>query len=105
MPMRKLALSLLFAAALALPGLARADDDDHELARRALEVGRALPLPEILAKIKLSFPGKVIEVELDMEHGILVYELKVLSPQGQLQELDVDAATGKVLKVEDEDDD
>jgi uncharacterized membrane protein YkoI len=102
--MRKLVF-LLLAAALMLPAAARAGDDDHDLARRAVEEGRALPLADILEKIKPAFPGKVIEVELDTEDNILVYELKVLSPQGQLQELDVDAKTGKVLKIEDEDDD
>jgi uncharacterized membrane protein YkoI len=48
-------------------------------------------------------PGKVIEVELEDEDGKLVYDLKMLSPQGQLQEIEVDAATGNILKIEDDD--
>jgi uncharacterized membrane protein YkoI len=82
---------------------AHADDDDHEFAKRALEQGRALPLADIIAKVTPKVPGKVIEVDLEDEDGTLVYDLKVLSPQGRLQEIEVDAATGKILKIEDDD--
>ena len=81
----------------------RADDEDHDLARRALEQGRALPLADILAKVTPRVPGKVIEVELEVDDGTLVYDLKVLTPQGRLQEIEVDAATGKILEIEDDD--
>ena len=91
---------LLFGAGA---GLALADDDDHDLARRAVEEGRALPLAEILAKMKPDLPGKVIEVVVEIDDGNLVYNLKVLSAKGRLQEIEVDAATGKILKMEDDD--
>ena len=96
---------LLVAAGLVLATMSgtRADDDDHDFAKRALEQGRALPLADIIAKISPQVPGKVIEVELEDEDGALVYDLKVLSPQGRLQEIEVDAATGKILKIEDDD--
>jgi uncharacterized membrane protein YkoI len=95
-------LSLFFTTGLLLFGAGRglADDDDHEVARRALEEGRALPLAEILARMKPTLPGKVIEVVLEIDDGTLLYYLKVLSPKGRLQEIEVDAATGKILKME-----
>ena len=70
---------LLVAAGLVLATMSatRADDDDHDFAKRALEQGRALPLADIIAKISPQVPGKVIEVELDDEDGTLVYDLKV----------------------------
>ena len=97
--------SLLLATGLLLfgTGSGLAEDDDHELARRALEEGRVLPLAEILAKMKPDVPGKVIEVVLEVDDGTLVYDLKVLSPKGRLQEMKVDAATGKILKMENDD--
>jgi uncharacterized membrane protein YkoI len=97
--------SLVLATGLLLfgAGTGLADDDDHDLARRALEEGRALPLAEILAKMKPDLPGKVIEVVLEIDDGNLVYDLKVLSAKGRLQEIEVDAATGKILKMEDDD--
>jgi uncharacterized membrane protein YkoI len=45
----------------------------------------------------------VIEVVLELDDGTLVYDLKVLSPKGRLKEIKVDAATGKILKMEDDD--
>jgi uncharacterized membrane protein YkoI len=98
-------MALLLAAGMLLVTMsgAVADDDDHEFARRALEQGRALPLADIIAKVARQVPGKVIEVELEDDDGTLVYEFKVLSPQGRLQEIEVDAATGKILKIEDDD--
>jgi uncharacterized membrane protein YkoI len=98
-------MALLLAAGMLLVTMsgAAADDDDHEFARRALEQGRALPLADIIAKVARQVPGKVIEVELEDDDGTLVYEFKVLSPQGRLQEIEVDAATGKILKIEDDD--
>ena len=95
---------LLLAAALVLSThSAHAGDDDHLIAKRALEEGRVLPLAEILEKVKAKVPGKVIEVELEVEDGILVYDLKVLARNGRVKEIEVDAATGKILKVEDDD--
>jgi uncharacterized membrane protein YkoI len=97
-------LFLLLAAALVLAtGGAHAGDDDHLLAKRALEEGRILPLAQILAKVKSEIPGKEIEVELEADDGILIYELKMLRPDGRVQEIEVDAATGKILKAEDDD--
>ena len=95
---------LLVAAGLVLATTSgtRADDDDHDFAKRALEQGRALPLSDIIAKVSRQVPGKVIEVELEDEDGSLVYDL-ILSPQGRLQEIEVNAATGKILKIEDDD--
>lgn len=76
--------------------------DDHEFARRALQEGRARPLADILATAKESIGGEVIGVELEERAGAMVYELKVLRPNGELVELRVDALTGAVLK-QDED--
>jgi uncharacterized membrane protein YkoI len=44
-------------------------------------------------------PGQVERVELDTEDGILVYEVGVRTPYG-LYEVDVNAHTGDVVKVE-----
>jgi uncharacterized membrane protein YkoI len=95
---------ILMAGLLAL-GLGRlhADDDDHLLARRALQEGRVLPLSEILGKVKTDLPGKVIEVELEVDDGIFVYDLKILAKDGRVMEVEVDAASGKILKREDDD--
>jgi Peptidase propeptide and YPEB domain len=72
---------------------------DHERARDALRSGAVLPLATLVEQLKLSHPGQVLEVEFDREDGRLIYEVKLLHANGQLLKLEVDAATGQVLKV------
>lgn len=91
---------LLLAGAVWLavaPG-ARADDGDHERARAAVLAGEVLPLPELLSRLQPSWPGQVLELELEREDGRWIYELKLLQPGGQVVKLDVDARTAAVLK-------
>lgn len=49
-------------------------------------------------------PGQIIHVDLDMEHGILVYEVFILSNQGRTYEVEINARTGRIIKVEQEED-
>jgi uncharacterized membrane protein YkoI len=96
-------------ALLALPLLApalpaRANDrrrrEEQERVRRAIAEGRIRPLSEILAMVRSQLGGEVIGVELDEEEGLYVYEIKVLTRGGRRRELEVDAATGRILKVD-----
>ncbi|WPB86961.1 PepSY domain-containing protein [Sediminicoccus rosea] len=101
-------------ALLGLPGAlplllaaepARADGrrrrEEQERVRRAIAEGRIRPLSEILALVRPQLGGEVIGVELDEDDGVFVYEIKVLTRGGRRRELQVDAATGRILKVED----
>jgi uncharacterized membrane protein YkoI len=94
-------LALSFAAAVPAP--AWADDHknkDHEAARTALALGQVLPLTRILAIAEQRASGDVLKVELEDDDGKLVYEVKVLGRNGRVRELDIDARTGAVLKIE-----
>lgn len=97
------ALTLLSASTLT----AIADDDDerdHEIARKALSEGRIRPLTDIMDELKAQFPGQIVGVELEVKKtGAFVYEFKILTPQGKLKEVNVDAATAKILTIEDDD--
>jgi len=93
------ALAVLLAGATAL----RADDDDHELAHRLLSEGRILPLAGVVENVLAQVPGEMLEVEFENEDGTYVYEVKVLRPDGRVQEVEADAATGKIRKIEDDD--
>ena len=70
--------------------------------REALQRGEVLPLVKILAIADQQVPGDVIEVELEDEHGALVYEIKILTGNGRVREVKIDARTGAVLKIEDD---
>ncbi|GHG31031.1 PepSY domain-containing protein [Paracoccus aerius] len=78
---------------------------DFELAQGAVERGEILPLAQILRLLEGEHPGTVVEVELEYSDGTRVYEVELITPDGRLIEVDMDAATGQVLKVEEEDDD
>ena len=49
-------------------------------------------------------PGQILHVDMDLEHGVLVYEVFILTPQNRLFEVEVMAKNGRVLKIEEEDD-
>lgn len=82
------------------------DDDarDHELARQVLSEGRILPLAEITKIFKTQFAGEIVGVELEVKAAnTFVYEFKVLTQNGKLKEVKVDAKTARILKIEDDD--
>lgn len=96
---------LVMLVTMAAP-VARADDDanDQELARQALQEGRIRPLAEITEIVTPKLPGTILAVEFEVEEdGAMVYEFDVVDPDGKLKEVDVDAATGEILSIEDDD--
>ena len=48
------------------------------------------------------FKGDIVRVEPRRKHGRFLYKFKVLSPEGQLVEIEMDAASGAILEVENE---
>lgn len=92
-----------------LAGVRPAGADEHENpfdheAGRALRSGEILPLARILELVGPSLQGRVIETELEREHGRWIYEFHVLEPAGGVAELKADARTGAVLAIERPDD-
>lgn len=95
---------LALAAALAVLPMPRAlaDDDDHIEARALLQRGEILPLAQILDRVAGRVPGDVIEVELERDDGLWEYEVKVLTPTGQVRKVKLDARQGTVIKIKDD---
>lgn len=93
------ALALMTAATLWSPALWADDRRDHERARAAVAAGDILPLARVLDKVSATHPGEVLEVELEREDGLWVYELRLLTPRGELMKLEVDARDARVLRV------
>ncbi|WP_082560845.1 PepSY domain-containing protein [Caulobacter sp. Root487D2Y] len=97
----RLAAALVLSLAAAAPAWAGDHKSkDHDAARTALAKGQVLPLTRILAIAEQHAPGDVLKVELEDDDGKLVYEVKVLGRNGRVRELDIDARTGAVLKIE-----
>ncbi len=97
---------------LALMGVAGADGTDgkalknaakkkaQEEALQALRRGEILPLNRVLEIATREVPGNVIEVEYKAGPK---YEIKILTPDGRIREVKLDARTGAVLNIEDRD--
>ena len=79
--------------------LALADKDPVNAAR----IEEVFSLQSLLARVSESFPGKVLEVELereeDGEEDIWVYEVKLLADNGRVLKLEYDAISLKLLKI------
>lgn len=78
----------------------RYEDEDHERVYRARQQATILPLEAVLDKLNLDPGTKLLEVEHEREHGINIYEIQYLTNGGEIHEVEVDAATGRVLRRE-----
>lgn len=93
---RAIALAAAFVAApLVVPAGAR----DHDEARRAVEAGEIRPLAQILDLVRGKLPGEIVEVEIERENGLWVYEFKVVNGKGRLSEVEVDGHTGEIKRI------
>ncbi len=72
--------------------------EDQDAARRAVEEGRSLPLSAIVSHAAEACPGQLIEAELEDKGDRMVYELKILTPDGRLVTLFYDARSGARLE-------
>lgn len=89
-------LALLLALAGAPNAAAPTQDPAQQVARRAVQQGRYVPLEGVVRDALRRYPGQLLEVELD--DG--VYEVEILRSDGVVVELDYDARNGKLLKTE-----
>jgi hypothetical protein len=55
---------------------------EQDAALDAVKDGRALPLETILGVAKSATPGEVLDARLVTVNGFLLYELKILAPNG-----------------------
>jgi uncharacterized membrane protein YkoI len=86
---------------LALNGSVSARDLDQDEALRLRQAGHILPLERLLGMALQHYPGAtLLEAELEEEDDILVYEVELLTPQGVVRELELDARDGRILKDE-----
>jgi uncharacterized membrane protein YkoI len=100
--MTKVKVLLLVTCMLLLVGVVPADDD-HLEARRLVQEESIQPLEEILEQLRKKRPGRILEVELEREHGRYIYEIELLDDQGKVWEMEIDAENGEILKTELED--
>ncbi len=96
-----IARRLIFLAAALLMSASRlASADGYQDAIRLSDRGDILPLEKVLEQAIVAQPGKILEVEFEKEHGVYVYEMKILDTEGRLWELEFNARTGELIETE-----
>lgn len=70
---------------------------DQDLARDAVESGRARPLAVITRRLEQRFDAQLVDVKIEKEQGRLVYRMKLLTERGRVFVIRVDAETGNPL--------
>lgn len=71
--------------------------------RELVRQGEILPLETILARFPAKEYGKLLDLEVEREHGTVVYEFEFLRTDGRIIEIEVDAKDGRILEQEIED--
>ncbi|MFQ6405685.1 PepSY domain-containing protein [Methylophilus sp. 'Pure River'] len=99
-----MALFALVLVLLALVYLPRADSGESPAnAGRLSAKGDILSLEKISQKARSYKPGEILEVELEKKHGRYIYEVEILDAASQVWELKLDAKSGQLLKMEQDD--
>ncbi|MDV7211500.1 PepSY domain-containing protein [Azotobacter beijerinckii] len=85
-------------------GQPSARDLDQDQALRLRQEGVIQPLEQLVQNALGRYPGaRLLEVELEEEHGIYVYEVELLTASGVVRELELDARDGRLLEDEEDD--
>lgn len=95
-----LAAGLLMAAG---PGMADSDEDEFH---KALKAHKIVSLQQLLAHVHRDFHARILKVNLaQVRHrGQLrwIYEAKIMTPEGNVLELEYDANSLELLELEGE---
>lgn len=85
-------------------GSVNARDLSQDEALRLREQGRIIPLEQLLSLVEARHAqASLLEVELEEDDDIYIYEVELATREGVVRELEIDASTGKILKDEEED--
>jgi uncharacterized membrane protein YkoI len=77
--------------------------DDHHLARELLKSGQIVSVETLLEKVKTQYTGHILKIKLDDEDDAKsgwAYEIKLLRDDGAVVEIEYDAKTLEVIKIE-----
>jgi uncharacterized membrane protein YkoI len=91
---------LILAAGLATGVASAGEHPSQDEILAAVRRGEMRPLSEIEALVKDSLPGAVIKTEIERKREGWIYEFKTLDAAGRRSDVNVDAVTGRILKVE-----
>jgi uncharacterized membrane protein YkoI len=87
------------------PGVELEEGVEADAVLRAVQGGELMPLGRVLDILRTERQGEVVEIELDVDDGRVIYDFDVLTSEGRLYAVAIDAVTGQVVEVELEDED
>ncbi|RON07308.1 peptidase [Pseudomonas brassicacearum] len=89
---------------LAFCSVVPARDLDQDEALRLRQQGLILPLEQLLQQAMDRYPGaKLLEAGLEQKHDVYLYEVELLTVDGVVRDLDLEAATGRLIKDKEDD--
>jgi len=88
---------VLLILCLLLPVVSGASDEDHDVVKRLREAGEIVSLEKLLADARSRHSGRVLEIELEVERGLYVYEIEMVDEEGNVHEYYYDARDGRFL--------
>jgi len=71
---------------------------DQNIALDAVESGEALPLSDIVKRIRKAFSARVLDARLIERGARLIYRLTILTDAGVSKRVDLDAKAGTVVR-------
>jgi uncharacterized membrane protein YkoI len=97
--MKVRSLSCMALVLLAFCSIVMARDLDQDEALRLRQQGVILPLEQVVKQALERYPGsRLLEAELEKKHDVYIYDVELLTLDGVVRELDLDATTGQLLK-------
>ncbi|MBI1180701.1 MAG: hypothetical protein GC201_09095 [Alphaproteobacteria bacterium] len=72
---------------------------EQDSARDAFQRGEIMSLADIRRNVQRNFNGQIIGTQFRSSNEDYVYKFRVLSPNGNMMTIDVDAKTAKVIDV------
>lgn len=89
---------------LAVAGHSAAYDLSHDEALKLRQEGKVLSSQTFIERALQRHPrARLLELELEEKRGRYIYEIELLTVQGQVRELKFDASNGELLEDEEDD--
>ncbi|MBV1926870.1 MAG: hypothetical protein KUG62_06905, partial [Rhodobacteraceae bacterium] len=79
-------------------GTATISARDHRRAQKAVFEGRALPLNKVMSEVYESLDGNLVSIRYRESDNTGRYIFKVVTNDGRLVEINVDARTAKIIE-------
>ena len=101
--MKVFSFSRMALVLLAFCSVVMARDLDQDEALRLRQQGVILPLEQLLHRAMARYPGsRLLEAELEKKDGQYAYEVELVTTEGVVREIKLDATSGALIKDEED---